>query len=109
MRPYSNILTLPYPCKLAEDMMFDEYSESIGFEQTQLTSSSILMHPIIVSTVVDPKATITECATLSEITEEEKLFKVRFSVAHSSSSLPAKCIKLREKSGELKNAPASLA
>jgi hypothetical protein len=28
MRPYSNILTLPYPCKLAEDMMFDEYSES---------------------------------------------------------------------------------
>jgi len=23
MRPYSNILSLPYPCKLAESMMFD--------------------------------------------------------------------------------------
>lgn len=34
MRPYSNILTLPYPCKLAENMMFDEISESLGFEQS---------------------------------------------------------------------------
>ena len=65
------------------------------------------MHPIVVSTVVDPKASINDCVTLSEITEEEKVFKVRFSVAHSSSSLVAKCVKLREKSGELKNAPAS--
>lgn len=32
MRPYSNILTLPYPCKLANDMMFDEMAESRGFE-----------------------------------------------------------------------------
>lgn len=32
MRPYSNILSLPYPCKLAEQMMFDEGSENKGFE-----------------------------------------------------------------------------
>ena len=34
MRPYSNILTLPYPCKLAQGMMFDEVAESKGFEKT---------------------------------------------------------------------------
>lgn len=52
MRPYSNILTLPYPCKLAESMMFDEMSESRGFEQSQLAlNNTVLMHPIIVSQV----------------------------------------------------------
>lgn len=33
MRPYSNILSLPFPCKLAEGMMFDEISETRIFEK----------------------------------------------------------------------------
>ena len=32
LRPYSNILTLPYPCKLAEDMIFDEVAQKSQFE-----------------------------------------------------------------------------
>ena len=32
MKPYSNILRLPYPCKLAQDMMFDEQSSTQEFE-----------------------------------------------------------------------------
>jgi hypothetical protein len=32
MRPYSNILALPSSCKLADDMMFDEGSETKAFE-----------------------------------------------------------------------------
>ena len=36
MRPYTNILTLPYPCKLAEDMHFDELEECKAFECSQL-------------------------------------------------------------------------
>lgn len=32
LRPYSNILTLPYPCKLAKDMMFDEVAQKSEFE-----------------------------------------------------------------------------
>lgn len=50
MRPYSNILTLPYPCKSAQQMMFDEVAESRGFEKTQLSlKDAVLMHPIVVS------------------------------------------------------------
>ena len=33
MRPYSNILSLPFPCKLAEGMLFDEVSETKIFER----------------------------------------------------------------------------
>lgn len=32
LRPYSNIINLPYPCKLAQDMMFDEASEISAYE-----------------------------------------------------------------------------
>lgn len=32
LRPQSNILTLPYPCKLAQDMIFDEFSAKNEFE-----------------------------------------------------------------------------
>lgn len=32
LRPFSNILTLPYPSKLAQDMMFDEMSAKNEFE-----------------------------------------------------------------------------
>lgn len=32
LRPFSNILALPYPSKLAQDMMFDEMSAKSEFE-----------------------------------------------------------------------------
>ena len=32
LRNFSNIINLPYPCKLAQDMMFDEASEKGAFE-----------------------------------------------------------------------------
>jgi hypothetical protein len=32
LRPYSNILALPFPCKLAEDMIFDEIAQHKEFE-----------------------------------------------------------------------------
>jgi len=64
MRPYSNILTLPYPCKLAEKMMFDEKAESKGFEKKELAlKDAVLLHPIIVSEIKDAKID-SECFTL---------------------------------------------
>lgn len=60
MRPYSNILSLPYPCKLAESMLFDEISETKVFEAAQMSKKDgILMHPIIVSQVKDAKLSST--------------------------------------------------
>jgi hypothetical protein len=32
LNAYSNIIILPYPCKLAQDMMFDEVSARNAFE-----------------------------------------------------------------------------
>jgi hypothetical protein len=32
LRSFSNIINLPYPCKLAQDMMFDEASEKGAYE-----------------------------------------------------------------------------
>ena len=56
------------------------------------------MHPIIVSQV-DSKVT-EEVSSLAEI-KDDKVYRVRVSVSHSSSSDPAKCIRVREKN-ELK-------
>jgi len=36
MRPYTNILSLPEPCKLAETMHFDELEECKAFESQEL-------------------------------------------------------------------------
>ena len=97
MRPYSNILTLPYPCKLAESMMFDEVSESKIFETQQLAmKDKILMHPIIVTHVNDKKLTST-VTDLADI-KDAAVHRVRVSASHCS--VPT--LKLREKSGELK-------
>ena len=32
LRAFSNILCLPYPCQLAQDMLFDEFNETRQFE-----------------------------------------------------------------------------
>lgn len=53
LRPYGNIINLPYPCKLAQDMMFDEASEKQAFETKQLASKTSLQHPIIVTQITD--------------------------------------------------------
>ena len=53
LRSYSNILSLPYPSYLAQEMMFDEVSAKAEFEVQQLSSNSIMMHPVTVSTIKD--------------------------------------------------------
>lgn len=62
------------------------------------------MHPIIVSEVQDKKLSA-NVSTLAEVTDDGAVHRVRFSVSHASSADSAKCIKIREKSGELKPAP----
>lgn len=106
MRPYSNILTLPSPCKLADDMLFDEVAENKSFEKAQLADSGILMHPVIVSEIQDRKLTQT-VSTLAEAVEDkaQETHRVRFSVSHTSSTDGAKCVRIREKNGELKQVP----
>jgi len=37
LKPQSNILSLPYPCQLAQDMFFDDVNETKAFERTQLS------------------------------------------------------------------------
>ena len=89
MRSYSNILTLPYPCKLAEDMLFDDIAQKSQFEVQQLTKNSILQHPIIISQINDPKlawAPVTYLSTLLKDKEESKtkggqVHRVRMSVS----------------------------
>lgn len=89
LRPYSNIINLPYPCKLAQDMMFDEPSEKAAFETQQLASKDPLPHPIIVSQINDKKLHYTKLTTLSTLLQEAKkpeadpetIYKVRFCVA----------------------------
>jgi hypothetical protein len=49
-------MCLPYPCILAQEMLFDEHSESLMFETERLTQDTPLMHPIVVSEIAKSQA-----------------------------------------------------
>lgn len=113
LRNYSNIINLPYPCKLAQDMMFDEPSDKAYFEGQALTSKGTLHHPIIVTQIKDKqliyKKKITPLAQLLEESKKpdadpEAVYRVRFFVA----SAPEDCTKFIKvydaKKGEVKEA-----
>lgn len=70
LRPFSNILCLPYPCQLAQDMLFDEHNETLQFELKQLSSRSTIMHPIMASQITEPKLRYTVISNLKDLTEK---------------------------------------
>ena len=80
MRHYTNILSLPYPCKLAQDMHFDEINESKAFEAQQLCSKEMLCHPIIVSQIKDEAVAKKKVTAVDQVTGDET-HKVRVNVA----------------------------
>lgn len=75
LRPQSNILTLPYPCKLAQDMMFDEFSAKNEFEVKSLTQSGTVMHPIVVSRITDKDLSWKPITDLTRLNEDAKVIE----------------------------------
>lgn len=59
------------------------------------------MHPILATRIVDPALKWKPVVALSEIKDEKETYRVRFSVCASSSTEPAKCIKVQEKNGSI--------
>lgn len=107
MRPYSNILALPYPCKLAEDMLFDEISNARAFELSEIAQKDkILMHAIVITQIKDASVTPV-ISNLNDIKTDGVVHRVRVTVSHSSSIDSSKCVKMREK-GEIKSVPAQV-
>jgi hypothetical protein len=60
-----------------------------------------LMHPIIVSRITNETLKWKRITPLSEVTDSNELYKVRFSVAASISSDILDCVRIQEKSGAL--------
>ena len=53
LKPYSNILSLPYPCKIAKNMKIDY--EAIKENNKKLLAQEITLHPVITSYISNPK------------------------------------------------------
>ena len=58
LKNHTNIMSLPYPCKFAEEMLFDDINETNRFEKEMLTSrlnsdqntwKTPLPHPLIIT------------------------------------------------------------
>jgi hypothetical protein len=94
MKVYTNILILPNSCKLVNETLFDEISESKIFELNQLLQKETLMHPIIVSRITDGAILNKPVVPLSEVVDNKEVYRVRFSVIASSSTDQAKCVKV---------------
>lgn len=103
MRHHSNILALPYPCKLAQDMLFDEVQAVKHFEKQCLVAGEALMHPIVVSEITDLEKRHQPVVSLKQLLSEEqaKNARVRLQVCGIQSFKDvSECIKAIDKTTE---------
>ena len=61
------------------------------------------MHPIIVSEINDKDLQWKKITELAEIGDSKEVHKVRFSISATSSTDPAKCVRVQDKSGSFVN------
>lgn len=93
LKNYSNILSLPFPSVLAQNMKMDPEAVVQNFEKAQLLQGDAvkLMHPIIISRVTHKTPLPLE--NLDKILNEEavadKPHRVRISVVHTKPSIQA--------------------
>ena len=84
LKNYSNIMSLPYPSKLAQGMKIDVAALTKDFEREQLLLDTLNLHPIIVTRVTNEKYAHLPITSLDKIldTEETKssVFRARLSV-----------------------------
>ena len=59
------------------------------------------MHPILATRIVDPALKWKPVVALSDVKNEKETYRVRFSICASTSTEPAKCIKVQEKNGSI--------
>lgn len=74
-KPISNIMILPQPCKIAEQILFDEQAVMDEFVVTTLASEAPIMKPIVISRVTDQaiaSAPITYLSRLGAETRSEQ-------------------------------------
>ena len=82
LKSHTNIMSLPYPCKIAEEMNLQEEKHSKKFDFDQLTKESgPLAHPVILSTTKSdlPLTSFRDIIYDAKKTPESK-FRARFSV-----------------------------
>ena len=110
LRKHSNILSLPYPCKLAQEMYFDEVNAVREFERESLTSNETLMHPIVISTIENDDQKFKPLTPLKTLVQEnlEEPQRVRFSVMGTQKDSSFVKV-LNTKTGEISEATAKTA
>lgn len=64
LKPHSNILSLPYPSLLAKDMKYDQSVVQKAEDKALLTQEHKIIHPVIVSHLLDKKVHSTPLRTL---------------------------------------------
>lgn len=85
LKNYSNIMSLPYPSKIAQAMRIDVAGLTKEFEREQLLLVDTLnLHPIIVTRVTNEKYAHLPLTSLDEILDSEgtksSVFRTRLSV-----------------------------
>ena len=83
LKPYSNILSLPYPCAIAKNMQIDY--EALKHMNKELLEQEVTMHPVVTSYITDLKLLKLPLRNLERILEENikgeepvKVFRTRF-------------------------------
>ena len=64
---YSNIMSLPYPSKLAQNMKIDFDTVTKDFERDQLSLDGPIFHPIIVTKITNEKNAHLPVTSLDQI------------------------------------------
>jgi hypothetical protein len=72
LKNYSNIISLPYPSKLAQGMKIDVAALMKEFEREQLLLDTLNLHPIVVTRVTNEKYAHLPINSLDQILDSEE-------------------------------------
>ncbi len=81
MKPHSNILILPYPCKLAQEINLEESFKAVKILDAKLFKAARVEHPVIATEITDEKLKQRRISTFDQILACKKaneVFRVRF-------------------------------
>ena len=83
LKQHSNILLLPYPCKMAQDLELDDGYKSLAELDLSTLKSGKFEHPVIATEITDEKLKSLKISSFDRIasnTKENEVFKARFRI-----------------------------
>ncbi len=88
LKKHSNIMSLPYPCKLATDMKLDDTQKITADLDAKLLKAARVEHPVIATSITDDKLAKKSLVTFDHVNacKGVETYRVRFRLVDATST-----------------------